>query len=90
MTSLRIPITAVWMLLMGATGCSFWLSAGDGDGANAPVEIGILLIAFIKVRLIIMHFMEMRKSPALMRWISDAWTILVCFFLIALYSAAPN
>ncbi len=90
MTSLRIPITAVWMLLIAATGYSFWLSAGDGDRVNAPAEIGILLIAFIKVRLIIMHFMEMRKSPALMRWISDAWTTFVCFVLIVLYITAPN
>jgi hypothetical protein len=44
-----------------------------------------LLIAALKVRIIIMEFMEARHAPALLRRLIDAWLALLMVTLLALY-----
>ncbi len=45
----------------------------------------MLLIAFVKARLIGLEFMELRAAPRLLRLIFEAWTVVACTTLLALY-----
>lgn len=78
---------AVWAGLVVATLVSWWLGDhGGGDGASAAVA-AVVVVAFVKVRFVGRHFMELRDAPPLMRWIFDAYVVVVCAALVAIYVA---
>lgn len=83
---LRSRITLVWLALVIATGLS-WESAGGlaWAGGYRIATTLVLVIAFLKVRLIIMEFMELRRAPLPMRLAAEAWACLVCAAVIVLY-----
>jgi len=78
----------VWLVLVSATGLSWWLGADRGLGAGtAPATVTgmILLVAFIKVRLVIRHFMEIRRAPLVLKLLCDAWILIVATTIMGLY-----
>ena len=86
---LRSRITVFWAALVAAT-CLSWESAGQlGQLAWAgdPRVSGalVLAIAFVKVRWILLEFMELRDAPRPIRGVAEAWAALVCAGLIGLY-----
>jgi hypothetical protein len=87
----RHPVTTVWLLLVVATGASWWL--GGGSAAASPstrvATAVLLLVAFIKVRLIVGYFMEVRHAPSALRVGFDVWISLVCLALVVLYLRTP-
>ncbi len=74
--------TAIWALLALATVLTWYM------GGNAALNIPalMLLIAFFKTRLVIMHFMEVNHAPMALRLAGEAWGIVCCTALIVLYS----
>lgn len=80
--------TGVWLILMLATGVSWWLGTLEGvNGFVSAATAGVLLmlVAFFKVRLVICHFMEVRHAPAALRLLCEAWVVGVCGLIIAMY-----
>ena len=84
------PVSAAWLLLMLATCLSWWL--GQDDALNSDqssdyrlVSSGLIIIAFIKVRIVIRYFMEVRQAPMALKLVCDAWVVLVCGAIIYLY-----
>lgn len=79
----------VWAVLVGATLASWWLGideGGDpGDGASVAT-IGVLVIAFVKVRLVGRHFMEVRGAPLLLRVLFDVYVVAICTALCVIYA----
>lgn len=76
--------TYVWLGLVLATLASLYV--GDGlsiDGGYAAAAV--LIIAFVKVRLVIFEFMEVRDAPRTMRFAVDVWAIIACAVLIVLF-----
>jgi hypothetical protein len=58
----------VWLLLSGAT-C---VSLAVGSGSNHVVgSIGVIAIAIFKMRLILLHFMEMAHAPWVWRGVFE-------------------
>ena len=66
----------------------------DGSGLcrDSPARLvsrwlaaGLLILAFFKVRLVILYFMEIRIAPGPIRLVFGAWVIGVCASLIAIY-----
>jgi cytochrome c oxidase subunit IV len=88
---LRRPVTGVWLVLVLATMLS-WLLGGepprDGPGRQTGLTAAVLVIAFMKVRLIVLHFMEVRDAPRALRLILEAWIVLVLGLLLGLYLLA--
>lgn len=83
MTASR-AVTGVWLLLSAITVTYWWLAPGHGAGeaaASVPVTVAVVALGFVKCRLIIRHFMEVRAAPRWLRWATDGW-------LVALWSAA--
>jgi len=84
------PVSAAWLLLMLATCLSWWLGQGDSLSAAQTsdyriVSSGLILIAFIKVRIVIRYFMEVREAPLALKLVCDGWVVLVCGTIIYLY-----
>ncbi|MBL4782496.1 MAG: cytochrome C oxidase subunit IV family protein [Porticoccaceae bacterium] len=83
------PVSAAWLLLMLATCLSWWLG---GDSLNSIqtsdyrlISSGLILIAFIKVRIVIRYFMEVRQAPLALKLVCDSWVALVCGVILYLY-----
>ncbi|MBL8418222.1 MAG: cytochrome C oxidase subunit IV family protein, partial [Dechloromonas sp.] len=47
--------------------------------------VTMLLIAFVKGRLVILDFMELRNAPALWRALLEGWLILVSSLILLAY-----
>ncbi len=78
-------ITLVWLGLLAATAFSwaFGQESFFADPRNAGVVI--LAIAFLKIRFVMLDFMELRHAPLGMRAAGEAWAIGIGGVLIALY-----
>jgi heme/copper-type cytochrome/quinol oxidase subunit 4 len=81
-------VTAVWALLVAATCTSTWLLS---KGAIAPTiaVVGTFLIAAVKVRFVMLDFMELRHAPPAVRIASDAWIVLVTCLILGFWFATP-
>ena len=83
------PMTLVWLLLIGATGFSWWVGTGNAapEAEKALlVTTSLLVVAFVKVRLVIRYFMEVREAALVLRLLTDLWCLLVCAAILALYA----
>jgi Prokaryotic Cytochrome C oxidase subunit IV len=79
--------TIVWVLLLAATIAS-WRLGGEPSAENLTpngISAIALVIAFFKVRLVLIHFMELKDAPWGWRAIYEAWVLLVCGALVFLY-----
>jgi Prokaryotic Cytochrome C oxidase subunit IV len=54
----------------------------------ASVTVAVLVVAFIKVSLIGLYFMELRHAPPLLRSIFDVWYCAVCSAVVGIYLAS--
>ena len=83
-------VTWVWLLLVGLTGVSWWLGATQGHaGFSDPryITVSLMVLAFFKVRLVILYFMEIRTAPLPLRCVFEAWVVLVCVTVNSIYLA---
>ena len=80
----RILIT--WIVLSLLTLLSWGL---DASLNSAWIGTAVLLVAFIKTRMVLMVFMEVRDAPPALRWACEAWVVIACAAVIATYWFAP-
>lgn len=85
-TFIRDRITLVWLGLVLAT-CLSWEAGGDLGITDDIRSLGgvVLFIAFLKVRYIMLEFMELRHAPLVMRLFAECWAALVCAAVIIFY-----
>ncbi|MCK9504101.1 MAG: cytochrome C oxidase subunit IV family protein [Porticoccaceae bacterium] len=79
--------TWIWLLLVALTTMSW--EVGDG-GASAGIGTSLvtpllLLVAFFKVRLVGLHFMELKTAPLPLRILFESWVAAVCGLLLLIY-----
>jgi caa(3)-type oxidase subunit IV len=86
-TLLKSRISLVWLVLIAATLISWKVGTDHGVHAHLATVI-VLLVAFIKVRLVGLYFMELRESPLPLRFIFEGYCVVVCTTLIIMYLAA--
>ncbi len=84
MELLRKPVSIVWAALMLATCASTWLLSKNSVTPEAAT-VAIMLIAAVKVRLVIRHFMEVRQAPLALRFICDGWLLAVTALIATVY-----
>jgi heme/copper-type cytochrome/quinol oxidase subunit 4 len=84
MELLRKPVTVVWAALMLATITSTWLLSNNSVTPEVAT-VAIMLIAALKVRFVIWHFMEMRRAPQALRFICDGWLLAVTAVILTVY-----
>jgi hypothetical protein len=83
---LRNRLFYIWLFLSGLTVLTWWLgSRQDVSQAGAFITYGVLLIAFIKTRLVIRNFMEVRDAPLWLQLSCDAWLVALFAMLTLFY-----
>ena len=85
----RSTLTGVWALLSIITIASWWTGSRSDGRAYGLVTAGVLLFAFVKSRLVIRYFMEVRFAPRWLRLTCDLWLIAVFGMVFALYLGRP-
>jgi cytochrome c oxidase subunit 4 len=81
---LRKPVTIVWAALMLATCASTWLLSNNSV-TPAVATVAIMLIAAVKVRFVMGHFMEVRRAPRALRFVCDGWLLAVTALILTVY-----
>ncbi|TXG95312.1 MAG: hypothetical protein E6R10_00185 [Rhodocyclaceae bacterium] len=75
--------TIAWTLLMLGTLATWAMGAA---GLTGPwVALAILAIAFVKGRLVILDFMELRHAPLMWRLILEGWMVFVSALILIAY-----
>jgi hypothetical protein len=77
------PANRAWLVLLVATGVTWWL--GDVGAAGTDAILAMLAIVFIKGRLVILDFMELRSASLMWRLILEGWLILVSSLILIAY-----
>jgi heme/copper-type cytochrome/quinol oxidase subunit 4 len=87
LTLLKNRISLIWLALIGATLISWWI--GTDDAANPQLGTAtVLIVVFVKVRLIGLYFMELRDAPLPLRLLFEGYCLIVCAALLVMYLAA--
>jgi hypothetical protein len=78
-----------WLVLAVLTGVTWWVGVSHADESRHPRAdtIALLLLAFFKARLIILHFMELRHAPLGLRALGEAWVVVTCACVVLTYLA---
>jgi hypothetical protein len=82
---IRSRITWIWALLVGATLLSWELGHGLGVQDTRVAGSLILVVAMVKVRFVMLDFMEIRHAPTWMRAGAEIWTVVLAALLVALF-----
>ncbi|OAN38670.1 cytochrome C oxidase subunit IV family protein [Mycolicibacterium iranicum] len=81
-------ITVVWLALTAITVLSWWLAPGHSGGhaeASIPITVAAIVLGFVKCRLIVRYFMEVRTAPKWLRYSTDAWLVALWVAVLAIY-----
>lgn len=83
---LKLKTTPIWLLLVLATGLSWWLGHEVGSPQRQSLlAISMILIASIKIRLVLQYFMEARYAPLALRLALDGWLLGMTLAILTTY-----
>lgn len=89
MTAAARTTTYAWIILSAITLTSWWLAPPHGNGAPAvasvPITVAVIVLAFIKGRMIIRYFMEVRSAPRWLKLFTDGWLMVLWTSVLAIY-----
>ena len=88
MSVLRERVTWVWLALVVLTCVTTW---GLSTDVFLPVVavVGNFVIAAVKVRYVMLDFMELRDAPLPVRFAFEAWPVAVAAIILGFWFAAP-
>jgi caa(3)-type oxidase subunit IV len=88
MSVLRERVTWVWLALVVLTCVTTW---GLSTDVFLPVVavVGNFVIAAVKVRYVMLDFMELRDAPIPVRVAFEAWPVAVAAIILGFWFAAP-
>jgi heme/copper-type cytochrome/quinol oxidase subunit 4 len=88
MPVLRERVTWVWLALVVLTGVTTWGLSKDVISPTVAV-VGTFLIAAVKVRYVVLDFMELRNAPIPVRAAFEAWPVVVSAIILGFWFATP-
>lgn len=77
-------LTLVWVLLLAMTFGAFVIGIEQGVGFASAGAVLIIGIALLKVRLIGIHFMDVRVAPRPLRLLFEGYVLVVFVALVVL------
>ena len=83
MNILKNSAHRAWIVLQFATAIPW--SLGEDGAAGTAAIVTMLAIAFVKGRLVILDFMELRNAPLLWRLLLEGWLIVVSSLILLAY-----
>ncbi|MFI9408665.1 cytochrome C oxidase subunit IV family protein [Nocardia gamkensis] len=87
----RTRATLIWLALVSATVASWWLGTEVGNpagGSHQTESVVIILMAFVKVRFVGLYFMELRNAPFVLRYLFEAYCLVVCAVVVGMFLTA--
>jgi Prokaryotic Cytochrome C oxidase subunit IV len=87
-TTTARAMTWAWLALTAIAIGSWWLAPGhspDSVHASVPITSVALVLGFIKSRLIIRYFMEVRTAPGWLKLATDAWLVVLFVAVFVIY-----
>ncbi|MFB4306235.1 cytochrome C oxidase subunit IV family protein [Actinomadura sp. GTD37] len=81
-------VLIAWAALSAATVLAWLLSPGESQSETTlgnELVAAIVIIAFVKCRLILRYFMEVRHAPRWLRHTTDAWLAVLWLTLLTIY-----
>ncbi len=82
----RFASTRSWVILLVATAITYWLGeSGTADKTGTLAVFAMLGLAFIKGRLVIYDFMELRHAPTLWKILLVGWLGFVLGMIMLAY-----
>ena len=86
MSAIPKNVTMVWLALVGLTCVSLFLGErGAASAASYSLVLGLIVLACIKVRMVILHFMEIKEAPLMLRGVLELWVAAVGVMLAVMY-----
>jgi Prokaryotic Cytochrome C oxidase subunit IV len=86
-TAARVT-TYAWLALSVITLASWWLAPSHTRGAavaSVPITVAVVLLGFIKGRMVIRYFMEVRTAPRWLKLFTDVWLTVLWAAVLAIY-----
>jgi hypothetical protein len=81
--------TNAWIILSAITIRPWCPAAGHTRGAvavaSAPITVAAILLGFIKGRMIIRYFVEVRTAPRWLSYFTAAWLTVLWTGILAIY-----
>jgi len=87
MRLMRERATMVWLGLMTATCVSTWVLSRDALRPSVAM-VGIFLLAAVKVRYVMLDFMELRWAPVRARLFFQLWIVVVIGLILGFWFAS--
>ena len=88
MNAIPKDVTIIWLALVGLTFVSLFLGErGSPSAASYSLVLGLIVLACVKVRMVILHFMEIKEAPLLLRGVLEFWVVGVGVMLVVMYRA---
>jgi caa(3)-type oxidase subunit IV len=81
-------ITYAFLVLVAVTIASWWLAPGHYGGVAVPnvvITVAVVILGFVKGRLIIRYFMEVRAAPRWLKLATDGWLAVLWLGVLAIY-----
>lgn len=78
---------ALWLVLVALTIVSLEFFQGIAGGNRHIAAAAVIVIAFIKVRIVGLDYMEIRNAPRLLRVLFELWV--GAMLLLIIYYATP-
>lgn len=82
-------LTAIWLLLIGITFVSWEFVAGTRTLHPVLPILLLLALAFVKVRFVILDFMEIRGAPLALRAVLEVWMLVACLAIVGVLWFKP-
>ena len=89
MSVLRERVTWVWLGLVVLTCVTTWGLSKDLFSPAVAV-VGTFLIAAVKVRYVMLDFMELRNGPIRVRALFEAWPFVVAIVILGFWFATSG
>jgi heme/copper-type cytochrome/quinol oxidase subunit 4 len=84
MVIFRLPAIRIWLVLSGATIVTTWVLSKDHLAASIAT-VATMLVAAWKVRLVLLHFMEVKDAARPWRIFFEAWVVVATAVVLVLY-----
>ena len=79
-------VSAVWAFLIVLTGVSLLLGESTSPDASSNLTfLAVIVLACIKVRTVILHFMEIKDAPWLLRGLLELWVVAVGAMIVLMH-----
>lgn len=77
----------VWLFLVFATLTSGWLTEHHNAAGQWTTAI-VMLVAAVKGRAVILHFMEIKAAPLAWRIAFEVWMWAICALIVAFWAVS--